>query len=189
MRYYSPTTGSTYLPSIHEGMIPEDAVPIDEPRFLSVIANPPAGKVRSHDEHGLPFLLDAPLPDTEEQISARYYERYAAINEACEAAITSGFWSSALGQQHQYASQLDDQLNLTGAILAGVDTPFACRDSQGVKDFRPHTIVQLRQVGDDFTSVKLALLQKANSLKQLLDQALAAKDPDALNAVVWETGQ
>ncbi|KIV66014.1 hypothetical protein SZ55_3776 [Pseudomonas sp. FeS53a] len=91
-----------------------------------------------------------------------------------------------MGAPHQYSSQLDDQLNLTGAILRGLDMPYACRDEQGVRDFRLHTAEQLRQVGDDFTLYKLQLLQRANALKQQLDLALAAGDIEAMQAITWE---
>lgn len=111
------------------------------------------------------------------------------INQACEAVITGGFASSALGESFQYSSQWDDQLNLTGAVLRGFDMPYACRNEQGAKAFRLHTFAQLRQVGDDFTLFKLQLLQHANELKQQLDQALAAGDVDALERVTWEDVQ
>ena len=90
---------------------------------------------------------------------------------------------------HFYSSQLDDQLNLTGAILRGLDMPYACRDEQGVKEFRLHTAEQLRQVGDDFTLYKLQLLQHASALKQQLDAALEAGDLAALEAISWEAPQ
>lgn len=111
------------------------------------------------------------------------------INHACEAAITAGFQSVALGEPHLYSSELDDQLNLTGAILRGLDMPYACRDDQGVKAFRLHTAAQLRQVGDDFTLYKLQLLQHANDLKQQLDLALAAGDAEAMELISWEAVQ
>ncbi|KAE9651263.1 hypothetical protein EJD88_19455, partial [Pseudomonas sp. PB105] len=100
-------------------------------------------------------------------------------------AITAGFWSSALGMRHQYSSELNDQLNLTGAVLAGLDTLYACRDEAGVREFRPHTYAQIRQVGDDFTLIKQQLLQKAYALKQQLDDAFNAGDLEALEAVKW----
>lgn len=59
-RYYSQKTGCTYLVSVHGANMPTDAVPIDEERFLSVIANPPPGKIRSHDAQGLPILINPP---------------------------------------------------------------------------------------------------------------------------------
>ena len=115
--------------------------------------------------------------------------RTAGINTACEAAITASFSSEALGSLHTYSSQLDDQLNLTGAILRGLDMPYACRDELGRKEFRLHTAAQLRQVGDDFTLYKLQLLQHANELKQQLGQALANGDAEAMELITWEAPQ
>ncbi|MNM23666.1 hypothetical protein D3C81_340710 [compost metagenome] len=127
----------------------------------------------------------APVPDSIEKVAAR---RYAEIDSACQQAITGGFESDALGAGHRYSSELDDQLNLTGAILRGVDMPYACRDAAGFKAFRSHTTVQLRQVGDDFTVFKLQLLQKANDLKQRLELAVADDDLAAVEAVTWTAG-
>lgn len=58
-RFYSKTTGCTYIEGMH--VIPAEAVPISEKRYLEVIANPAPGKVRSHDAEGLPILVD-PVP-------------------------------------------------------------------------------------------------------------------------------
>jgi hypothetical protein len=60
-RLYSQSTGFCYLDGIHLD-IPADAVEISEAVFVSVIGNPEPGKVRSHDENGLPFLTDPPPP-------------------------------------------------------------------------------------------------------------------------------
>lgn len=187
-RFYSRSTGCTYLQGIHQS-IPEDAKPISEDRYQSVIANPAPGKVRGHDDEGLPVLTDPPPLSFLERCTNTHSFQILAINHACEATITAGFQSDALGAPHQYSSQLDDQLNLTGAILRGLDMPYACRDAQGVKAFRLHTAAQLRQVGDDFTLYKLQLLQHANELKQLLDLALEAGDADAMALIRWEAVQ
>uniref|UniRef100_A0A6H1ZE61 Putative tail protein n=1 Tax=viral metagenome TaxID=1070528 RepID=A0A6H1ZE61_9ZZZZ len=119
----------------------------------------------------------------------RHAELYQSMNVACEAAITAGFTSDALGEPHFYSSQLDDQLNLTGAVVRGLDMPYACRDEQGAKEFRLHTAEQLRQVGDDFTLYKLQLLQHANALKDQLDAALEAGDLAALETITWGAPQ
>lgn len=128
-------------------------------------------------------------PPAETSIEVVHSNRTQDINQKCEAAITGGFWSAAIGEQYLYGSQLDDQLNLTGMVLSGKDNPYACRDQTGRKEFRPHTAAQLRQVGDDFTLFKLQLLQKANDLKQALDAALAAGDLPAVTAVTWSGAQ
>jgi hypothetical protein len=118
-----------------------------------------------------------------------HQEKVGEVNRGCEAAITRGFWSPALGTAHFYDSQQVDQLNLTGMILRGIDGPYPCRDELGQKEFRPHSADQLRQVGNDFTSYKLLLLQHADSLKQQLDQALSAGDVSAIEAVTWSEPQ
>lgn len=68
MRYYSKSTGVTYIAGLH-GSMPADAVEISEALYLSVIGNPPPGKIRAHDEQGLPYLVDAPevVPDPANQ--------------------------------------------------------------------------------------------------------------------------
>lgn len=60
-RYYSKTTGCTYLRGLHTSM-PADAVEISDALCESVISNPPPGKIRAHDDKGLPYLIDAPAP-------------------------------------------------------------------------------------------------------------------------------
>jgi hypothetical protein len=56
---YSQSTGCTYLEGLHAQM-PEDAVQITQERLLSVLGSPEPGKVRGHDESGLPILMDPP---------------------------------------------------------------------------------------------------------------------------------
>lgn len=77
-RYYSKETGCTYLAGIHSEM-PPDAVPIDNDRYQSVIANPAPGKRRGHDAEGLPILIDPPPPAplTRAQIEAARLRAYA----------------------------------------------------------------------------------------------------------------
>lgn len=184
-RLYSPSTGCTYFEGFHSA-IPGDARPISEQHFLEVIAKPTPGMERTHDASGLPVLVAPSPPDPAAILAQTFEQQVTAINAACEGAITGGFYSTALGAQHFYSSQLDDQLNLTGAILRGLDMPYACRDEQGAKAFRLHTAAQLSQVGDDFTLYKLQLLQRANELKQQLDLALAAGDAEGMQAITWE---
>ncbi|MGE8352820.1 MAG: phage tail assembly chaperone [Pseudomonas protegens] len=59
MRFYSQTTQTTYLRGMHASM-PADAVEITDELYMTVIGNPPPGKVRAHDDQGLPYLIDAP---------------------------------------------------------------------------------------------------------------------------------
>lgn len=63
-RLYSESMQTTYLIGVHTA-IPNDAVEISDDLYLSVIGNPPDGKIRAHDKRGLPYLIDAPelVPD------------------------------------------------------------------------------------------------------------------------------
>ncbi|MBC3376678.1 hypothetical protein HU762_22305 [Pseudomonas sp. SWRI92] len=137
---------------------------------------------------GLPIIVERVALALEEVATAIYDQKVQEINAACEARISDGFWSSALGGAFFYDSRLEDQLNLTGIIQAGTDSAYPCRDEKGVKVFRDHTAAQLQQVGEDFIQIKLQLLRKANDLKQTLDAALAALDVAAIEAVIWESG-
>lgn len=183
-RFFSPTTHGIYLDTLFEQM-PPDVVELSEERYQRVFANPPLGMHVVVTEDGLPDLSDS----HHISLIELHAEKVRGIDTACEKAITSGFTSAAAGAPHQYSSQLDDQLNLTGAVLRGLDMPYACRDEQGVKEFRLHTAEELRQVGDDFTLYKLQLLQHANELKKQLNAALEADDLNALEATTWEAPQ
>ncbi|NWD47839.1 DUF4376 domain-containing protein [Pseudomonas gingeri] len=157
--------------------------------FRGLLEAQSSGASIGRDSDGLPVAIRAHNEGDSQTLEARYAAKIEEIDAACVNAITGGFQSSALGKRFEYSSQFDDQLNLTGAILRGVDMPYACRDELGAKDFRLHTAEQLKQVGDDLTVFKLQLLQYANDLKQQVDRALAAGDIDALKSVTWESAQ
>lgn len=125
------------------------------------------------------------VPIPTEALEVVHARKVVIINTACEREITAGFWSAALGSRHFYSSQLDDQLNLTGLVLHGQDSAYSCRDEQGLRAFKAHTAEQLALVSNDFTRLKMQLLQQAGDLKQQLDQALAANNGKALQSIVW----
>lgn len=107
--------------------------------------------------------------------------------------ITSGVVSSALGYARKYDSELEDQANLLGCILATTPTSenptggsmyYASRDPEtGVKSYIAHTYAQLRQVLDDGASFKLTILQTFNGLKEAVLEMTKVSD---IEAVVWE---
>ncbi|MDF0730551.1 phage tail protein [Pseudomonas entomophila] len=68
-RFYSRTTGCTYLEGVHT-LFPSDAVAISEDRYASVIGNPTPGMVREHDADNLPILVE-PLPLDEAALAAQ----------------------------------------------------------------------------------------------------------------------
>ncbi len=158
--------------------IPADAVEITEAEHAALLAAQSAGKIIQADASGHPVAVDPP-PPTLESVKV---SKTAAINDACRAAIVGGFTSSALGAHHTYDSELEDQLNLIGAVGLGSNLPYRCADAAGVKEFRLHTAAQLKQVAADGAAIKLAALEHAATLKA---QVQAAADVAAVEAVVW----
>lgn len=114
-------------------------------------------------------------------------ERVSIINVECAKAIVGGFSSSALGAAHQYDSAMEDQLNLVGAANAGIDMPYTCTDSSGVKAEVLHTATQLKQVYMDGITYKAAQLTKARNLKASLEQLLSSSTATQadVDAIVW----
>lgn len=111
------------------------------------------------------------------------------LNANCDAAITAGFTSSALGTPHTYPSSEEDQLNLLGLVTAGVDHWFDADDGTGEAQ-KLHTAAQLQQVFSDGLTYKGTVLQQCKTLKA---QAQAVADGAgtieeklaAIEAIVW----
>ncbi len=114
----------------------------------------------------------------------------AVLNAACDAAITGGYQSSALGAAYTYPSTTNDQINMLGSVSASVlpnlpagwTTVFWCADSTGAWAMRPHTAAQIQQAGSDGKTWVTACQVKLDTLGA---EVLAATTPAAVQAVVW----
>ena len=132
--------------------------------------------------------IDNPPPPTPADLASK---KVNSLSTACEVAIESGFISEALGTEHTYQSERDDQLNLIGASAAGVDMPYKCADVNSAWAYRQHTAAQLKQVLADGAAVKLSHLQKFGQLRDQVEAIVAdtALTDDekraAIDAVVW----
>jgi hypothetical protein len=157
-----------------------------EPVSIDRLGQLPAGYTLDPPGPGQVWQDGQWVDDIPAAVERRYQERVQEIDATCSLQITGGFWSAVLGDRHCYSTTLDDQINLSGAAALGVDLTYPCADVSGAKAYRPHTAVQLRQVADDFTRMKLQLLQQAYSLKEQLQLARDAKDLAGLEAVAWE---
>lgn len=118
-------------------------------------------------------------------VAALYDQKLLEINDGCNRHIEGGFYSNALGETYRYSSEMDDQINLTGMVLSGLDSGYACYDAEQVKAFYPHTATQLHLVGQDLVRFKQAALQHADSLKQDLASALKNKKLKVMRAIKW----
>ena len=114
----------------------------------------------------------------------------AMLKTACKSAITGGFASSALGAANTYPSNLIDQHNLAGSVIAsllpnlpvGWTTNFWAMSSTGVWTFAPHTAAQIQQAGLDG---KTWVTAQQTKLAGLLTQVQNATTVSAVQAVVY----
>lgn len=97
-RFYSQSTGATYLDGFHAAM-PADAVLISEQRYQEAIANPPPGKIRSHDADGLPTLIDAPA------VAITAADLCQQIDAAADAARSAVVADPVRAMEYQLAAQ------------------------------------------------------------------------------------
>ncbi|MGH1373780.1 MAG: hypothetical protein ACRBBW_17190 [Cellvibrionaceae bacterium] len=139
-----------------------DYVTVDEEYYVSIISSQNGAQIEP-DENGFPVLnlIVTPL----EEAKANKLEE---INTGAEQSIISGFSSDALGSEHYYQADRDDQTNLLGMVVAGSDDYFKCRDSAGISSYRFHTIDQLKKVLADGKQVKLSYLMQAQQHKEAL---------------------
>jgi hypothetical protein len=156
-----------------------------EPRTLEGFEPVPAG-----------FTLQKPKPnqvwkdgqwvdDIDAVLVALQDQKLQAIGADCAAYIAGGFNSSALGEVYRYSSAIDDQVNLNGQVLLGMDDTYPCYDVDQVLAFRPHTIAQLQKVSLDLVRFRQAAQQQAEMLRQAVANALKNKDLKAMKAITW----
>lgn len=116
--------------------------------------------------------------------------KIAALSVACEAAITGGFASDALGEEHQYPSDIKAQINLMGSvtdsIMPGISaawtTPFWVCDTAGVWTWKMHNAAQIQQAGRDG---KAHVVSCQTLLAELTAAVLAAATAEAVASVEW----
>lgn len=107
------------------------------------------------------------------------------LNDLCESNIVAGFTSTALGTEHTYQSDRDDQINLMGMVIDNIDSVFKCLDNLAGNTwaYRVHTAAQLAAVLSDGKAMKLTYLQTFN------DQQVQVQAIDYTDTVTYETLQ
>lgn len=191
--FYSVSKNTWFDPDFRtdyelSGQWPSDAKEFSLEIYHQTVSHRPADKVMVPDVNGDPVIVDKTLLFADLVVDKR-----KEISDACEAAILAGFESAALGDVHQYPSDRDDQLNLSGTIQRSqlplaqpTDLyPFKCSLDGGAMVFRPHTAAQIQQVGADaYNAIVNARVKNAQRQAQI-DAAESASDQKALDAVVW----
>lgn len=107
--------------------------------------------------------------------------KIAELDVICKKTILGGFTSSALGSPYRYSSEPEDQNNLMGARLFGVDMPYVCTDEHGLKMPREHTAAQIQQVFLDGAIYKQSLIYHYHELRLAIEAATTVEEVAAIN--------
>ncbi|HAU77758.1 MAG TPA: hypothetical protein DCW88_20210 [Agrobacterium sp.] len=119
--------------------------------------------------------------------------RVEVLRLACEATITGGFKSNALGNTHFYPSDIKAQINLMGSVTDSImpnlptnwTTPFWVCDEAGVWAWKMHNAGQIQQAGRDG---KAHVVRCQTLLGELTVSVLAATTAEAVTTIVWPEG-
>jgi hypothetical protein len=104
----------------------------------------------------------------------------ATMSLACQAAIESGFTSSALGSANSYGCKAADQANINLAAIGGAS--LWCANSAGVWSFTAHSAAQAQQVQKD---MQAHIQAEQSHYATQLAAINAATTVAAIQAVVW----
>ena len=185
-KLYSKTTGACYIPGLHKDF-PKDAVPIDDERYENVIANPPLGKIRSHDADGLPVLIDPHPPSLAELAVTKRSE----LEKARDTAFTIGLEYDINGDPDVVQTRPQDQINLLG-LNAKATRLITTGNADTLMEFRGGSNIShwLNAAAmDDLTMAALShienIYQQSWERKDALDAALKAQDREAIEALSW----
>lgn len=123
-------------------------------------------------------LLEAPLKEAKEQ-------KIKELNALCEGKLIN-FRSSALGEVHIYDGDLEDQINLMGAVAANADMPFRCRKDDGIssKENILHTKAQLKKVYSDGIAYKADVIYRCGVLKNYVEKL---NEVEEVQSISWES--
>lgn len=161
--------------AVPKGILGEDLYPV---HYSSI--TPPAFNAETQQclfQNGAWVVQDIPVPVL--TLAEAQAQQTRALYAGCQAAIISGFTSSALAAGTAYPSMPMDQINQHTAAISGGQ--LQCAQS-GVWALRQHTAAQAQQVVADF----MTWLNKCQAKLAMLNaQVTAATTNAAVQAVVW----
>lgn len=106
------------------------------------------------------------------------------LSSACAKQIISGFSSSALGTQNNYASGKIDQQNIVQSAQSAKGGLLSCTNASGVWARQPHTQAQAQQALEDFVTARDAARSKLGTLEIQISAAITV---EAVQAIIWNS--
>ncbi|MCE3037512.1 hypothetical protein LW135_06720 [Helicobacter sp. faydin-H20] len=134
-----------------------------------------------------PFLLLEDLPQSlknkmQKELEEAKENKIKEINNQCDLLLKT-FKSDALGEVYIYDAKLEDQLNLMGLVLAGVDSFFRCQKQEEVfKQNIPHSKEQLKKLYQDALLYKSRIIGYCGELKKRVENCNSI---DEIREITW----
>lgn len=135
-----------------------------------------------------PFILSE-LPSVyeeklKENLEYEKVRKIGELNATCDRLLGS-FSSDALGETYIYDGKQEDQINLMGLVIAGVDGFFRCAKISNPTDKQnyPHTKEQIKKVYSDGLKIKSETIYKCGILKDYLK---TLNSIDEVKSIKWE---
>jgi len=126
--------------------------------------------ISSHDPTGSPTLKDLKA------------DKKKGLNASCDAEITGGFMSPALGVENTYPSSAIDQMNLVQSAANPANSFLWVKGEDGAWVFKPHTKDQSNKALEDFVLFRSGLQIK---LSELIDTVDASGTKAEVTAISW----
>jgi hypothetical protein len=109
---------------------------------------------------------------------------YDSLSRKASKEILSGYKSNALGEEHIYDTELEDQFNIKSIKDMNIQAPIRCYNVKTkVKTFVNHSAEQIKKVHDGFALHKTAILQKVDEKKIALKKMFDSKKT---NQELWD---
>lgn len=125
------------------------------------------------------------LYSSQDQLTMAYEAKLAEINSSY-AEKNQYFYSNVTGKTYRYSTDGEAQLNLTGLVLAGVNSHYICYDGDQ-RLFIEHSAEQLKELGLAITAYKTDLISIQAQLLSELTTLKKAKNLQAIEALAWPT--
>lgn len=192
VRFDKCILGCVWHEDPNDGPVP----PQFQPDGITLVPDPtPGGFSRvGHTDTELAFWIETETGHEVEWIETATLDalrsaKSTEMNIACRDHIEGGFLCPALGEDHLYPAKAQDQANLIGSVtdslLFGDEpnwaTPFWCKDSAGLWQFRMHTRLQIQQVG---RCGKISILESMQK-NELIQMQIVVATAQELTNITW----
>lgn len=108
-------------------------------------------------------------------------QKILELNKTCDTLIKQ-FKSSATGEERIYDADIEDQLNITAIVMAGVDSYFRCSKDGINKENVSHSAEQMKQVFADGLKFKSQVIGICGILKAFVDSQTSV---DTIKTINW----